>query len=398
MKRRLFLIIALIFPAIFLSGCERIAEPNDLLYAVALGVDKANDGNYKFTIQYAKVFEINSGAESGESGGEIIENISVEAPTIYSAVDIANHLVSKRFILSHLRLAVFSEESARDGIGSFVEAMSRNRDIRPDIYIAVAEGSSEEYLKSIKPAGEVNPSKYYELMYENIYSEYIPKTTNEEMYKSIAGGGHDMAAALAGKPAEESSGDVIRSGYEYGVMSMNAEKTADSGVMGMGIFSKDKLIMICPSEDVKLYNILTDKFEYGYITFYNNKNPSGPITLRVEKNRNIDYNIKPEDDKIKAEIKVYMEAEFSGLPLDYNQEQHIEEYENEINGYLQEAVKGFVDKIYLQNCDILDIRGKVMRKFLTDKAYEEYNADSKAIEFDIKADIKIRRAGMTVRE
>lgn len=386
-------ILLLILPLIFLTGCERIAEPNDLLYAVALGVDKAEEG-YRFTIQYAKVFEINSGAESGESGGEIVENITVEAPSIYSAVDIANHLVSKRFILSHLRLAVFSEETAREGIGSFVEVMSRNRDIRPDIYIAVARGSSEEYLKNIKPATEVNPSKYYELMYENIYSEYIPKTTNEEMYKSIAGGGRDMAAAMAGVSDKES--EVIKSGYEYGIKSMEGEESG--GVMGMGIFSKDKLVMVCPSDEVKLYNILMDKFEYGYITFYNSRNPEEPITLRLEKMRDVGCDIKAEENGIKAGLNIYMEAEFSGLPLDYDQEKYIEEYENEINEYLEKAAAEFLNKVYLQNCDILDIKGKVKRGFLTDKGYEEYNIEEKAIEFDVKAEIKIRRAGLTVRE
>lgn len=390
MKRILSLLLPFIL--IFLTGCERIAEPNDLLYAVALGVDKAEEG-YRFTIQYAKVFEINSGAESGESGGEIVENITVEAPSIYSAVDIANHLVSKRFILSHLRLAVFSEEAAREGIGSFVEVMSRNRDIRPDIYIAAARGSSEEYLKNIKPATEVNPSKYYELMYENIYSEYIPKTTNEEMYKSIAGGGRDMAAAMAGISEKESR--IIKSGYEYGIKSMEGEERG--GVMGMGIFSKDKLVMVCPSEEVKLYNILMDKFEYGYITFYNSRNPDEPITLRLEKRRDVDFDIKAAES-IKAGVNIYMEAEFSGLPLDYDQEKYIEEYENEINGYLEKAAEEFLNKVYLQNCDILDIKGKVKRGFLTDKGYKEYNIEERAIEFDVKAEIKIRRAGLTVRE
>lgn len=389
MKRLLLCIL----PLIFLTGCERIAEPNDLLYAVALGVDKAEEG-YRFTIQYAKVFEINSGAESGESGGEIVENITVEAPSIYSAVDIANHLVSKRFILSHLRLAVFSEETAREGIGSFVEAMSRNRDIRPDVYIAVAQGSSEEYLKNIKPGTEVNPSKYYELMYENIYSEYIPKTTNEEMYKSIAGEGRDMAAALAGKSQGEK--ELIKSGYEYGIKSMSGDES--DGVMGMAIFSGDKLVTVCPSEEVKLYNILMNKFEYGYITFYNSRDPSEPITLRIEKSRDVGYDIKAEEDGIKAGLNIYMEAEFSGLPPDYDHEQYIEEYEKEINGYLEEAVKVFLDKIYLQKCDILDITGKIKRKFLTEKEYINYNAEEKGIKFDIHSEIKIRRAGLTVRE
>ncbi len=395
---RKYFILPLIVLTFLLSGCERVAEPNDLLYAVAVGVDKGDESGYKFTIQYAKVFEINSGAESGESGGEIVENITVDAPSLYSAVDIANHLVSKRFTLSHLRLAVFSQETAREGIGDFVEVMSRSRDIRPDVYIAVAENSSEDYLKSVKPAGEVNPSKYYQLMYENVYSEYIPKTTSEDLYKSIAGGGRDVAAAIAGEPAEKNEGEIIDTGYEYGIMKMSAEKTSDSGVMGMGIFSKDKLVLMCTSDEVKLYNILMNKFEYGYITFYNNKKPSVPITLRVEKNRDVDINTVLENDRIKADLKIYMEAEFSGLPQDYHQEKYIEEYEDEIEKYIENSMREFLEKVYSQKSDILNIQGRAKRKFLTYSKYEEYNAESKTVEFDIDVNMRIRRAGMTVRE
>lgn len=395
--RRLFLLL-IPLTAIILSACDRTAEPNDLVYAVALGIDKGKESGYRFTMQYAKVFEIHSGAESGKSGEEIVDSITVDAPSIYSAVDIANHLISKRFTLSHLRLVVFSEEIAREGIGDFVELMSRSREIRPDVYVAVSQGKSEDYLKNTKPEVEINPSKYYKLMYENVSSEYIPKTTNEDIYKSIAGGGRDVAMALAGmKNEEKEKGEVNKSGYEYGVEKMTAEDSEKSGVMGMGVFSGDKLVWICTSDEAKLYNILDNKFENGYITFYNEENPLFPITMRAEKNRAVKYKIDKKDDKIIVNINIEMEAEFLGLSQNYYQERELEKYEKEINGYMQTAMKDFLDKMYKSGCDVVDIKGKIRQKCLTYDEYKAYNAEEKPVEFNINSDIKINRVGLTLR-
>ena len=74
-------------------------EPNDIAYVVALGFDKAQNDNYLVTIQYAKPTQISGGAsqEGGKSGNEIVENLAVEAPDIHSAINTANHIVSKQF-------------------------------------------------------------------------------------------------------------------------------------------------------------------------------------------------------------------------------------------------------------------------------------------------------------
>ncbi len=81
---------------------------------MALGIDKGDNDNFDITIQYANTTQISGGSseEGGKNGSQIVENITVEAPTIYSAVGLANHIVSKTFSLSHAKLIVFSQEIA----------------------------------------------------------------------------------------------------------------------------------------------------------------------------------------------------------------------------------------------------------------------------------------------
>jgi len=387
----------ILLPIIFLlGGCERITEPDDLLYAAAIGIDRTDNDEYKFTIQYAKVFEINSGAEGGKSGDEIVGNITVNAPSIYSAIDIANKSVSKRFTLSHLRLIVFSDEVAREGIGDFVDLMSRSREIRPDVYIVTAKGDSSEYLKNMKPSSEVNPAKYYTLIFDNVYSEYIPKTENENVYKNMLGGSGDTVTALVGKE-EIDSGELESTGYEYKVNS-GGEDISENGseVIGIAIYKGDSLYSEMGIEYGKLYNILTNHFKEGYLTFYNKQNEV--LTLKAEKDKPAKYKIELSDDKIKVNIDYEIETEFYGLPYDYNTEQDIDEYEKEISEYMKASSEQFLNKVYEGGCDVLNIYGKCAEKFATLENYEKYDAKSKEIEFNVSSKVSIRRSGNIARE
>ena len=115
-KKVVLTIIVVIF-SLTLSSCMG-REPNEIAYIVALGIDKAENGNYEITIQYANTTQISGGAseEGGKVGNQIVENVTVEAPTIYGAIGLANHIVSKTFTLSHAKLIVFSKEVAEEGL------------------------------------------------------------------------------------------------------------------------------------------------------------------------------------------------------------------------------------------------------------------------------------------
>ena len=211
-KLKLLLIAPL---ALLLTSCVG-EEPNDIAYITALGIDKAESG-YIYTIQFAKPNKISGGSsEDGGSGGEIVENISVESPTLYSAINSANSIVSKQFTMSHAKIIVVSEEIAGDGLSGLNDTLSRNDEIRPGVYIAIAENAGE-YLEEVKPTIELNPSKYYQLTYENNSESSIPQNTAQEFYFSCVSGKEDCVLPLAGvAEAEEESKTTNESGGESG--------------------------------------------------------------------------------------------------------------------------------------------------------------------------------------
>ena len=126
-----------------------------------------------------------------------MENIAVEATTLYSEINNANSIISKDLSLSHAKLIVVSEEVAAKGLGGIADIIARNNEIRPDVYLAIAEDAGE-YLEGVKPVVELNPVKYYQLTYENKQGGPIPQNNASMFYMANTSKDRDCALPLAG--------------------------------------------------------------------------------------------------------------------------------------------------------------------------------------------------------
>lgn len=421
-KLKLLLIAPL---ALLLTSCVG-EEPNDIAYITALGIDKAESG-YIYTIQFAKPNKISGGSsEDGGSGGEIVENISVESPTLYSAINSANSIVSKQFTMSHAKIIVVSEEIAGDGLSGLNDTLSRNDEIRPGVYIAIAENAGE-YLEEVKPTIELNPSKYYQLTYENNSESSIPQNTAQEFYFSCVSGKEDCVLPLAGvAEAEEESKTTNESGGESGSeedksienKSQDEAKKNDSGfesgtrdrlagetgvkitnkseAMGMAVFNGDKFVGKLGSTEAEMYNILIGRFRDDYITFYADSTPETPITVRLEERVKPDYKINIEDKTVDISIK--LQCELQSVSEEYKAENSIEDIEKEAARMTDERAEEFTRVLYNEmGSDPLGIKGRIKSKFLTIDEYDKYCETFKPEEwkFNINTEIKMRRTGMT---
>lgn len=184
MKKKAVKIILLLSLLIQLTGCYDYKEPDEIAYIVAVGVDKGDTQNaYNFTIQFARPSKITGGGgEEGGSGEETTGIVNVDAPSLYTAINLANHVVSKKFTLSHTKVIVLSDDLCKESITPMIDSIGRSSDIRPSVYICVANGKAYDYLKAVKPSIEINPVKYYQLILESDYTSYIPVNDAQEIY------------------------------------------------------------------------------------------------------------------------------------------------------------------------------------------------------------------------
>lgn len=457
--KRLKLIIPIVIVSLLLSGCTVGTEPNDIAYVVAIGIDTGNNENYKITIQFARPTQISGGAsEEGGKGSEIVENIAVEAPNIYSAVNIANNIVSKKFSLSHAKLIVFSREIAEKGIGDIMDTLIRSYEIRPDMYLAVAPKGASEYLHSVQPVVEVNPAKFYQLTFEKNSSIGIPEYNVIKFYfcqsqfyndgvlpitgvldqpenSSEGGGSSEGGSSEGGENSGSSEGgssgggesgsspeekaeaegkvkeseaqesvEVNEGGFEYRMKNYIAGEVAvkeknKSEAMGMALFKKNKMVGIMGGIETELYNILNGSYDYGYVSFYSEKSPDTPITVKLNQPRKPRIKVDVKNKKIS--IKLYFESDFYSLPADYITEKDVNSFESESKENIEKACRKFIDKTLNEyHVDVLGFAKKAKYNFMTYKKFKEEmeNQNFEDYDIDIKVNFDVKHSGMTIRE
>lgn len=421
----------IILLCLLLCGCYDNREPNNIAFVTAVGIDisKQNKKNYDITFQIANPTQISGGAsEEGGKGGEIIQNITVEAPTVYAGIETANFIMSKIISLSHIKLFVFSEELARNGIADLTDAMSRSEEIRPNVYLAVAKASAKEYLEAVKPSAEINPAKYYQSTFEKEALGGIPKSTNNEFYfyqktdernavlpiaSVINAKNNDSISDKASNTAlngaqqteeneKQRNAPVNENAFEYKIKNYIAGQVAiseenESELMGMAVFSGDKMIGALGSTETLIYNILTNKFKQGYITFKSSKTDI-PITIllqRTEKTK-----ISYDKTSKTATVKLFLEGEFISLPADYITEKDTQTFEKEIRAAIKESFEMFTDRLQTEfKSDIIGIGSSAKREFLTYDDFKNYNwcEQFPNIEVVFNIDFVIERTGLTIR-
>ncbi len=447
MKRKIilfFLIICFCVP--MLTGCYDYREPNTIAYVIALGIDKGStDGIYKYSIQYARPTQITGGAsEGGGKGEDTSDIISIESPSVYSAINLANHVISKTFTLSHTKVIVVSEEIAKNGISPIIDTFGRNSDIRPTVYFCIANESAEKYLSSVKPSIEINPAKYYELIFENNSSSYTPFIDAQKIYFNYKNGsrnnvipyvgafknsksnqqnsdgqsesGSSESEKESGEESKNSSGEsdsnsmrnnipLNESGFEYHIKeyisgNMDIDTSNESEELGAAVFKGDKMIGTLNDIECKIYNIINGTYKDGYTSVYSEYTPLSPITILLVQNKKPDVKVNVKNDVPYVYIKLHLNGDFISTAYESILEDHIDGFEQETCKYIKEAVTSFLNKTTKEyNSDIFGFYSYAKRYFLTYEDMINYNWEKKYgdTQFFVDVDFNIKRTGLIIR-
>ncbi len=399
------LCLMLLLPAA--SGCRDMTEPDTLGYVVALGVDKAKQEGSKFdiTIQFANPVKISGGAsqEGGKGGQESIENITVTAPGIYAAINVANHVVSKTFTLAHTKVVVFSEEIAREGVEDLLETIGRSSDIRPNTYFAVSKGSAKEFLEAVNPETEVNPVRYYTMIFENDYSGFIPQNLSQDFYFFAGSDEKSTVLPMCAVSGKTGTGNFSDTGYQYKLEDYTAgevpEDKQETEVAGMAIFEKDKMVSEMGDIKTEIYNLLTGQYKSSYVSYFFKATPEDPITVMQQQKKRPKIKVDTKSDVPKISLEISLEADFNSSTPKMSVEDHIDEFADEVIFELKNEIEEFLLETKNLGCDIVGFGSYAKRNFKDQKAFSDYKWKEKyknAI-FDVNVDFVIRRTGLVVR-
>ncbi|MCR4718562.1 MAG: Ger(x)C family spore germination protein [Firmicutes bacterium] len=389
------------------ASCKDAQEPETLGYVVAIGIDipEENKEGYNITIQFANPDKISGGSsESGGKGGsESIENITVLAPGIYPAVNIANHIISKKFVLSHTKVIVFSDEVAKQGIKDFLETINRNSDIRPNIYFAVSKGPAKEFLEAVDPKTEVNPVRYYTMIFENDYSGFIPQNMSQDFYLFYNSDEKSTVMPLCAVVNPEKRDEFSELGYQYKVDDYVAGEIPTSNsqiqIAGMAIFERD--IKIAEVGDIKteIFNIVTGEYQSSFVSYYFSKMPETPVIVMQLQKKKPKFSVDTKTKVPKIDVTIYLEGDLSSGKAEEIVEREIENFSKEAALEVKRQTEVFFEETKELGADVIGFGSYAKRNFKTIKAFDEYNWKEayKNAQINVKVEFSIRRTGLIVR-
>ncbi|KGX85129.1 Ger(x)C family spore germination protein [Pontibacillus litoralis] len=156
--KRCILLFHLLLSIALLTGCWSSRELNELGIASAVGIDKVDDG-YQVTVQLINPSEVASQSRTTQLA---VFTYSATGKTIFEALRRMTTEAPRKLYLSHIRMIIFGQEIAAEGIHRSLDFFIRDHELRTDFFMVVAEGSKAyELLNIVTPVEYIGANKMF---------------------------------------------------------------------------------------------------------------------------------------------------------------------------------------------------------------------------------------------
>lgn len=182
-------IASLCITLLLLTGCWSRSEIDELVFPLALGIDKTENG-YLVTIQVA----LPPKGEMAAGGGFWLE--SVERPTLDEAAHVLTLKVGNRPRWSHLALVVFGRDLAEAGVAPAIDYLVRVLELRESALVAVSHERASDILGG-RLAGQTIPGVGYKHLLNTAFQDTMqPAISLARFAAMLMQPGQDPFAAM----------------------------------------------------------------------------------------------------------------------------------------------------------------------------------------------------------
>jgi spore germination protein KC len=215
------------------TACWDSRELDELALITAIGVDKIND-QYVVTTQVVNPTTLATQQGGGEQSP--IVTYKTRGKSIGEALQKRTTLSDRQNYTSQLKVLIFGEQLARDGIKDVLDFFSRNRGTEPIFYICIAKGNTAQNILEVMTPLTQSPA---DLIFSSIKTQVQTKG-------AVIGNMIDDFVSNLSNEGEEAklTGIEILGSKEKGDEN-NSKKIAPNTYLKIntiGIFKQDKLV------------------------------------------------------------------------------------------------------------------------------------------------------------
>ncbi|WP_054024492.1 Ger(x)C family spore germination protein [Bacillus sp. FJAT-28004] len=333
MIRKKCLLCLIVISLIFVTGCFKGRELNELAIAVGLGIDKVGD-QYKLSIQVVEPTEV---AGKKAVAKTPVTTYVITANTIFEAIRKMTTVSPRKIYPSHLRIVVLGESLAKEGIGQALDLLSRDEEVRNDFFIVVAKHTTAENTLKILTKLETIPAVSLFSTLHTSEKQWAPTTTVtlDQLITTLVSKGRDPVL----------TGLVVLGDQEVGQDNKNMEKVLTPSILqysGLAVFKKDKLIGWLNETESKAYNYINDEIKstVGFVTCPQ----GGKITFEVIRSKTkVKGSVRNEQPRIDIEVRLDINIGEVQCSLDLLETKSIAEVERlanrKVEGFIEATVK-----------------------------------------------------------
>ncbi len=414
------LISMLLIAVVLFSGCTNVTEVDEKSFVTAIGFDKGEIYNYRFTFVFTSPAKDNS----KKGGAEEDETIVIEAPSIYSAIEQINNFKSKTIELTHTQTLIFSEELAREGISDYIYMLVRSNHFRPNTYVCITDKSSMEFLEKINPVQTYHLEKYFQMIFSKLSAGNKGDLYLYDSYFRLLGEGkasvlpycslnniqylsenEEPTENPSDEPREESEKDKKITGHfasytdDFAINTIAGETISKSDnpaeIQSVAVLKNGQFNCVLGRVETIALQMITNGFPSSYVTVSNPESPSSMVTCYLSRKKNTKIDISCANTPV-IDVKINLEGDFVQVGQYADCIKNTSDFEEYLEVKIENVINAFLLKISRDiNCDICGFSEVAKSNFLTVEKWKDYNwaeRFSKAL-FNVDVEVTMRTYG-----
>jgi spore germination protein len=260
---------------ILMSGCLQQKPLEELGLVTAMGYDK-EDEQLRGTIVYYEFDPLHT------NNSKIVSTLG---NTIKGIRHTENLSSSRKLVSGQLRIAIYGEELAKEGIISYIDTLSRDSEVGTMVYLSVAENSAYDLINNSQQSQEItNVGTYlYDLISQNVEAESLVSPTLHEFMQCYYSEGRDPVL-----PMLDFTDDTLL-------------------IKGLALFKDEKMKGIIDIDKSFYLKLMLDPYRAGTIEIALPKKKLGTFIKKREQIQNDSKNLFVSIDHLESSVDIKLE-------------------------------------------------------------------------------------------
>jgi spore germination protein KC len=381
-----------------------------MAYIIALGFDKGKQDRLMLTVQYVTFME--TGGEDKELG-QVDKTlvVSVEAPSLYTGLDMLSISTSRRFNLMHAKYLIFSKELAESPLMEYyMNAITRYPEIRRIMYFMIARQGARNFILENRSLIGESSYKSIELMIRQAQNTgFFPMIDLRKFYDGIKSTYHQPVAILVGnnffntfQQANMNQEKMPVTGGEYLAGEMPRTGGLKVEATGAAVFRGAQMVGELTGDENRLLLMVQGELKGGFFTIPDPKNEQYIVALDVKLSRKPRIYMDVSQERPKVSIEIPLEGDILSIQSKTNYESAPLklQLEKAFEKRIKAGLDGLINKCQQEfKADIFGFGWYAARHFGTIQEWESYNWHERFPDAEIYTSVKfhIRRFGTMIK-